>query len=124
MQNRTRQIGGIYGTGFMLLMLACAALLVMKLAPIYMDEAKAAKIVAQVADSSSNANLGIAEIRKVLDKRWNVDSVQNLKVKEVKMRKSGSGKSLAYKYEVRESLVANIDIVLKFEKEFAMRRGG
>lgn len=119
-----RQIGGLYSTMFLLAAIGGAALLMLTVLPIYMDEAKAAKIVSQVAVSSQNANLPITEIRRTLQRRWDVDDVKNLKVKDVKLVKDKSGKALAYNYEVRTHLFANWDLVLTFDKRFQMAAGG
>lgn len=124
MQTRTRQIGGIYNTGFLLLTIGALALLVLKLTPIYLDETKARKIVSQTATSPQNYNQSIAQIRYSLQKRWDIDAVQHLSVNQVKMVKGASGKSLAYKYEVRTELFGNIDLVVNFDRQFPMARGG
>lgn len=124
MQTKTRQIGGIYNTAFLLFTIGVAALLVLTLAPIYMDEAKAAKIVSQTASSPQYYNQSILQIRKTLSKRWDIDAVKNLDVKDVKLKKDKNGKALAYSYEVRASLFANIELVVVFDKQFQMARGG
>ncbi len=123
MKSIKRQIGGFYSTSFMLIMLGAGALLAMQVAPIYLDEGKASKIVGQTAASSQNYNASIVEIRKTLEKRWYIDSVKNLKSKDVKLVKTKTGKHLAYKYEVRVNLFANWDLVLTFDKSYPMTRG-
>ncbi|ORE86971.1 hypothetical protein ATO7_08027 [Oceanococcus atlanticus] len=119
-----RQAGGMYNVMFLLAVIGGGALLAMVIAPIYMNEAKATKIVSQTAKSPQNYELSQFELRKGLQRRWDVDDVKHLKVNDVKIKKSKNGKALAYKYEVREHLFANWDLVLTFDKEYPMVRGG
>lgn len=123
MNSIKRQIGGFYNVVFMLILIGSAALLTMKVAPIYMDEGKASTIVGQTASSSQLYNASIIDIRRTLQKRWDIDDVKNLKVKDVKQVKNKEGKHLAYKYEVRVNLFANWDLVLTFDKSYPMARG-
>ncbi|RZO86732.1 MAG: DUF4845 domain-containing protein [Oceanococcus sp.] len=124
MTTMKRQAGGMYNVMFLLAVIGGGALLAMVIAPIYMNEAKATKIVSQTAKSPQNYELSQFELRKGLQRRWDVDDVKHLKVNDVKIKKSKNGKALAYKYEVREHLFANWDLVLTFDKEYPMVRGG
>ncbi len=124
MTTMKRQAGGMYNVMFLLAVIGGGALLAMVIAPIYMNEAKATKIVSQTAKSPQNYELSQFELRKSLQRRWDVDDVKHLKVADVKIKKNKGGKALAYKYEVREHLFANWDLVLTFDKEYPMVRGG
>ena len=120
---KTKQIGGMYNTMFLLACLCSAALLTMLVAPIYMNEAKAQKIVAQLAEQPGSAKVAPIQMRKALQRRWDVDDVKYLQVKDVKLKKTKQGKLLAYNYEVRKKLFANWDLVLTFEKSFELNKG-
>lgn len=124
MTSMKRQAGGMYNVIFMLAVIGGGALLAMVIAPIYMNEAKATKIVSQVSKSPQNYELSQFEMHKLLQRRWDVDDVKHLSVKDVKLKKNKNGKSLAYDYEVRSHLFANWDLVLVFKKDFPMVRGG
>ena len=125
MNTRTRQIGGMYNTLFLLLCIGGSALLTLTIAPVYMNEGKVAKIVGQTAASPQYYNQNIASIRSTLAKRWDVDAVKEVDYKEVKLVQSkNGGKALAYKYEVRKHIFSNIDLVLTFDKSYPMARGG
>lgn len=124
MISKQRQVGGMYNVIFMLAVIGGGALLAMVVAPIYMNEAKATKIVSQVSKSPQNYQLSKYELHKSLQRRWDVDDVKHLAVKEVKLKKTKNGKALAYDYEVRSHLFANWELVLTFNKEFPMSKGG
>ena len=124
MKSIRRQIGGMYNTLFLLAVIGGAALLTLTVAPVYMNEAKAHKIVSQTAARPDSAKASPAQMRRALQNRWDVDDVQYLLVKDVKTKKTKQGKLLAYNYEVRKHLFANWDLVLTFDKSFPLSSGG
>ena len=124
MISKQRQIGGMYNVIFMLAVIGGGALLAMVVAPVYMNEAKATKIMSQVSKSPQNYQRSQYELHKTLQRRWDVDDVKHLTAKDVKLKKTKSGKVLAYDYEVRSHLFANWELVLTFDKEFPMAKGG
>ncbi|MGJ8670956.1 MAG: DUF4845 domain-containing protein [Oceanococcus sp.] len=124
MKSIKKQIGGMYNTLFLLAVIGGGALLALSVAPVYMNEAKANKIVSQVAAQPGSAKASLLEIRNALQRRWDVDDVTELKVKDVKLKKTKQGKLLAYKYEVRKHLFANWDLVLTFDKSFSLNKSG
>ncbi len=97
MTTMKRQAGGMYNVMFLLAVIGGGALLAMVIAPIYMNEAKATKIVSQTAKSPQNYELSQFELRKGLQRRWDVDDVKHLKENDVKIKKSKNGKAMAYK---------------------------
>ena len=124
MKSLNKQIGGMYNTLFILFCLGGGALLTMTVAPIYMNEAKANKIVSQVSAQPGSGKASTSELRQSMQRRWDVDDVKYLTVKDVKLKKTKQGKLLAYKYEVRKHLFANWDLVLTFDKSFPLNSGG
>lgn len=123
MKSIKKQIGGMYSTLFLLLAIGCGVLLTLTVAPVYMNEAKAYKIVSQVAAQPGSAKASKHELHRSLQKRWDVDDVTHLKVKQIKLTKKKTGKELAYSYEVRKHLFANWDLVLTFDKNFPLTSG-
>ncbi len=124
MISKQRQVGGMYNVIFMLAVIGGGALLAMVIAPVYMNEAKATKIVSQVSKSPQNYERSQYELHKTLQRRWDVDDVKHLAAKDVKLKKTKGGKALAYKYEVRSHLFANWELVLTFDKQYPMSKGG
>ncbi len=120
MKSIKKQIGGMYNTLFLLACLGSAALLTMTVAPVYMNEAKASNIVAQVAAQPGSAKASPAQLRKAIQSRWDIDDVKYLPPQDVKLKKTKQGKLLAYNYEVRKHLFVNLDLVLTFDKSFAL----
>ena len=123
MKSIKNQIGGMYSTLFLLMCIGAIVLLGLTVVPVYMNEAKAVKIVSQVAAQPSTGKASQSEIYNTLYKRWTVDDVTHLDPKKVKLNKTKTGKTLSYEYEVRKPLFANWDLVLTFKKDFDVAPG-
>lgn len=62
------------------------------------------------------------DIRETLTKRFKINNIRDLKVTDVLTIERSRGETiLLLDYEVRENMVANIDLVVMFEQRFAYR---
>ena len=121
MINAYRQRGGVYGTIFLVALFAGAALLGLKVIPIYLNQGKIETAVSNVAAAPQYAKASPYEIRRALEKRWDVDDVKYLELEDIKIDRTNLGnRALAYKYEVRQTLFLNWDLVLTFEKKYPL----
>ncbi len=117
--NYRQQKGAMYSTMFTVVMVGIAVLVGFRVFPIYMNELKVSSAVEAVASSPEAANNGtsVAAIRKMLQSRWDVDDIKNVKVSDIQFVKNKKGKVMRYKYEVRTDLFANWALVLSFENQ-------
>ncbi len=120
-----RQQGAMYSKLFTLAMLGVAVLVGLRVFPIYMDELKASSAFKAVAESPEARlrTTTVTEMRKMLQARWDIDDIQNLKVSDVKFVKTKDGKVMRYSYEVRTGLFANWALVISFENEVPIGAG-
>ena len=125
MQLQKTQRGlGLWGWIFVLGVIGFTALITLQLVPIYLAELSIQKVVKQAANDPANANAPIGELRKNMKTRWDVEGITTLEVTEVTLEKYGAGRALAYDYEARAELFANISLVVTFEKKFPLPGGG
>lgn len=117
--NRRQQQGAMYSTLFTLVMVGVAVLVGLRVFPVYMDEFKASSAMKAVAASPEARQRGVTvtAIRKMLQSRWDVDDINNLKVSDIKFVKTKTGKVMRYSYEVRTGLFANWYLVITFDNE-------
>ena len=94
----------------------------LKSIPVYLNQMKVTKAVKSVASDSSMAKASPVEIRRALDRHWNVDDITRIQPKDVKIVRAKTGRMLRYEYEAREKMFYNISIVYEFSGE--ERRGG
>ena len=125
MQLRNRQRGlGLWGWVFVLGVIGLVAMVTLQLVPIYLAELSIQKVVKQTANDPANANATIQVLRNNMQTRWDVEGISTLAVNEVTLERYGAGRALAYDYEARAELLANISLVVHFEKKYPLPGGG
>lgn len=67
---------------------------------------------------SSPKNIQPAEFEEQLSKRLEMNSIRDVKIKEIMQVTNTEGLQVKKEYEVRKPFLLNIDLVLKFEKSF------
>jgi hypothetical protein len=117
-----RQRGmGWFGMLLMLGAIAFMAIVAVKVGPLYMNQMTLARVVKSVAEDPS---MGAAEpgvIRAALYARWAVDYINQIDAGDVKIKRTGNGRVLAYDYEARVNLFYNVFVVIHFVGEHPMR---
>lgn len=120
-----RQRGlGWFGMLFLFGTIAFFAVIAIKVGPMYMNHGTVLRIVKGVADNPDYANASPQEIRSTLERRWDVDYVQHLDDKDVKIKRGPKGRMLSYDYEAKVNLFYNVWVVLKFKDDHPMKPGG
>jgi hypothetical protein len=122
MQLRHRQQGlGWFGLLFILGVLAFVAIVGLKTLPIYLNQMKLQSALNKVA---SEPNMGGADpargIRNSLQKYWDIDDINRIQPKDVKIKRTEQGRFLTYDYEAKERLFYNIYIVIHFAGDVRM----
>lgn len=92
------------------------ALMAMKLFPMYSEYNNLKGVMADFAAEPNSASLTSAQAYVDLEKRFNIAYVSSVKKEHVKIiRGAGRGSQLNIAYEVRVPLIANLDVVGKFD---------
>lgn len=109
----------MYSTLFLVVMVGAAVLVGLRVFPIYLNEFKVRNAVTAVAQSpeASEPAATVVALRRMLQSRWDIDDIKNLKVGEIKFVKTPDGRVMRYDYEVRTALFANWSLVLQFANE-------
>lgn len=117
-----RQRGlGMWGLMFVFLVIGFVALVTMKCLPIYLNQLKVETAVTAIADDSNYSKATPFEIRRALQRRWDIDDVKHLKTKDIKIQRTDNTRMLSYDYEVKVGLFANISIVIQFKDSKRVR---
>ncbi len=95
---------------------ASVLLVCLRVMPIYMENMKIQAILADVGESfaSESARANKTSIKQKLTKRFTIDTVNAIKVKDVKIEREGNNWVVDAGYETRVNLVSNIDVVVNF----------
>ena len=111
---------------FIIALVLFFALLGIKMIPTYMEFYSISKILDSVAEERSLKNASTRQIRKIFDRRININSIYDFDPKSLKFR-HGTGEYkgkliMEVKYEVRKKMAGNVDVVMSFHKQ-AVREG-
>jgi Domain of unknown function (DUF4845) len=112
-------------TALGLLILAClvgvVGLAVIKVTPMYIKNMRMTRVLESVADEMSGQNATPVSIRNELQRRFIVEDIR-LKNDQLKIAPSKNGHSLRVQYEERASYVADIHLLIAYDKQVEITR--
>ncbi len=115
-----RQRGyGLWSWLFILSLLGLLAIVGLRIVPLYIDYFTVVKVVNNLyADEDLNKQ-SPRQLRALLDKRFRTNNLWDMKAEDtVHIRRDRKlGLLMHVKYEVREPLIYNLDVVASFDRE-------
>jgi hypothetical protein len=112
-----RQRGATFlGIVVILLILGSALYAGIRLIPVYLEYTKVARALEQVRDENAAIDTNSQQIRLGLERRWDVEDIKRIGWKEVVIAKTGEGFDVTAAYEAEEPFVANVYLLVKFDK--------
>lgn len=106
----------LLGFLFGLIIAGIFAFIAMRLFPVYTEFMSVKSDMQEIADTPGSASLGLADVRKSLEKRFYISYVESVNLKDnVTLTKVGNVNQLKIAYEVRRPMAYNLDFVAKFE---------
>jgi hypothetical protein len=118
-----RQQAGITALGLLILatLVGVVGLAVMKLTPIYIKNMRMSTILEDVERELSGQNATPQSIRNELTRRFIVEDIR-LGAEDLKITQSRGGYSLHVQYEERAPYVADIYLLVAFDKQVEITR--
>lgn len=113
-----RKQAGFSTLTMMMLGLVAMALLifVIKIGPVYVESLTVRSILSQIAEETRGEGLNRAQIHDRLAKKFLVNTVKGIAVKDVLVQRgSGGAVTIDASYEVRKQLFFNLDVVVVFD---------
>lgn len=103
--------------GFLLMfvLIGFFTLLVLKLGPIYLNHYKILTSLESIRKEPSVSDKSKEEILTLLEKRWDINSVDHVSSKNVKITKQGGQIKVQIAYEVVEHIMGNVDALVTFD---------
>lgn len=125
MRSRQKQRGlGWFGLLFIFGFIALSATIAIRCTPIYLNQMKVAKAIHNVASNRDLTGADNGQIVSSLSKYWDIDLIDYLGYRDVKISRTERGRMLSYKYEARAPLFYNISLVIEFHDSVPMVGGG
>lgn len=91
-------------------------LLIMKIGPIYMNHSKILNAFAAMEQTEGIANETTRRVKALLDRRFNLNYVEYIKTRDVKIYNRPNYLKLTVEYEVIEHIVGNLSVYVEFEE--------
>lgn len=126
---RYSQLGlSLSGLLFWSALIGGAALVAMKLFPLYNEKMKVDFALEKVAGDPQVANQGKPDIVRAIMREFEVSDVdrwtQSEFARELIVERVPGGRRMALAYEIRGPLCCDLDIVLNYDREFDLPQGG
>ena len=104
----------LISTIFILGLIAFFTLLVLKIAPIYIDHSKVTNALAALEQTTDIQTKDKNEVWNILDKRFNLNYVYDVTKDDVKITKRGNYLKVEIEYEVVKKMVGNLSALVEF----------
>lgn len=120
-----RKQGGMTLIGF-IIVLAVAGVFIytgMKVIPMYSEYYAVRQALEGLSKEPEVVTKSPAEIQDLFFRRLYISYAENVKPANVKIARKDAGYLMTVDYEVRKPLIANLDVVGKFNTEQELRRG-
>ena len=99
---------------FVLGLIAFFTLLVLKIAPIYIDHGKVVSALAALEKTTDIETKSTHEVRDSLNKRFNMNYVYDVTQDDIKVVKHGNYLKVVIEYEVVKKIVGNLSVLAEF----------
>ena len=103
-----------FGLILVLGLIGMFVLLVLKIAPIYLDHSKVASALTDIEKTPNIQAKSEYEIRDSLNKRFNINYVYDVTQDDIKITKYGNYLKIAIEYEVVRKIVGNLSVLVEF----------
>ena len=87
----------------------------LKLGPLYVDHNLITGVCEELIDNGEAANMTINDVRQRVSNSLRINNVAGFDLNDIRMRKENGVPIITIAYERRLELVANLDIVAKFD---------
>ncbi len=102
----------------MLFVVGFFVLLVLKIAPIYMNHFKVMDAMASLKREGGMETYSKAKVLDTVQKRLDVNMVEHIRSEDIKIVKSPAYVSVTVDYEVIEHIFGNLDVLVSFVEEY------
>jgi hypothetical protein len=108
---------GLSSISILIVMMVAAFFLIcaLKLIPIYIEGASVASSVSSAFEDKEFDNLTVKQMRTKLGKYFEINRIQGISARDIKIKRVKGTTYIDASYEQREQLLFNIDVVVKFD---------
>lgn len=89
---------------------------VIRLVPLYMEYLAVSRALEQTAKENSGSPTTPGQLRTSLDRRWTIEDIKSIEVKEIEIKKAASGYTMRAWYRAEAPFIANVSLMADFDK--------
>lgn len=122
MESGLKKQKGMTLTGWMtvIALILFFAMLGMKIGPIYLENLTVKDVVESLKDEPLITKRSSSQVKSMIMKRLDINSVYDLKSDNVTVKKSPGIMKVSIDYQVQKKLVGNMDILVTFSDEIEL----
>ena len=94
----------------------------LRLTPIFLEHMKITRVLEDVKINLDGQSATVAEIRSSIGKRLNIEMVRSIKPQDFKIKKSEEGYSVRLQYDSEAPYIANVYLLVRYNKAVEIRR--
>ena len=123
MQSVDRQ-KGMTGIGWLIVLalIAFFVLLALRIVPAYLEYYKVVSALESLEEETGWTDVNPRTIRDLIERRFDISYVYSITPQQVSIRPSGAYYAVTAKYDAREHIFGNIDVLMSFYKQVRVRR--
>ena len=123
MQSVDRQ-KGMTGIGWLIVLalIAFFVLLALRIVPAYLEYYKVVSALESLEEETGWSDVNPRAIRDLIERRFDISYVYSITPQQVSIRPSGAYYAVTAKYDAREHIFGNIDVLMSFYKQVRVRR--
>lgn len=87
-----------------------------RLWPLYFEYMEVARALEQTAKEFSGEATSPQDLRMALNKRWTIEDIKSIKPTEIEIKRAGGGFTMRAAYRAEAPFVANVSLVVDFDK--------
>jgi Domain of unknown function (DUF4845) len=113
---------GMTAIGFILILLliGLSLMIVLKVAPIYYENFKIKSVLSTLENEPGISKKTNFEIGNLISHRFIIDNIDRVKPGQVKVLRDTNKVVVKLEYEIRDTLIANIDVVVSFDNSIEL----
>jgi hypothetical protein len=113
---------GMTGTGWLvvLALIGFFSLLIIKLAPVYMEYYSVKTVLASLENEPLITQKSIADVKKLVHRRLKVNGVYDVDKKGLKIKRADGVMTVEMTYQVTKHMVGNVDVLISFSDKLEL----
>lgn len=120
-----RQRGATFlGMVIIVAIIGCGLYGGIRLTPLYFEYMAVVRAMEQTAKENAGDGTTVAALRLALEKRWEIEDIKSLQPKEIGIAKNGGGYLMRAQYRAEAPFVANVSLVVDFDKSVPVSGSG